>query len=108
VLLVGVILLNPRIMEYDLAPVTLLLALIVWRFFASFTTTAKTILYLAILFAVTNGIATFGWYIRKLVDAPLLIVVFAAGCWTLWRQSGIEATGAASCMPPVTAQAEIR
>jgi len=107
VLLVGVILLDPRIMEYDVAPITLLLTLIAWRFFASFTTTAKTILYLAILFAVTNGLAGFGWYIRKLVDAPLLILVFAAGCWTLWRQSGREAPVPAS-MPPVVAAAGIR
>jgi hypothetical protein len=90
VLLVGVILLNPRIMEYDVAPITLPLTLIAWRFFASFTTTAKTILYLAIFFAVTNGIAAFGWYVRKLVDGPLLIVVFASGCWTLWRQAAVQ------------------
>jgi hypothetical protein len=103
VLLVGVILLNPRIMEYDLAPVTLLLALIVWRYFASFTTTAKTILYMAILFAVTNGMAGFGWYVRKLVEAPLLIVVFGAGCWTLWRQSGMEAPNSATSLSPAVA-----
>jgi hypothetical protein len=103
VLLVGVILLDPRILEYDVAPVTLLLALIAWRFFASFTTTAKTILYLAILFAVTNGIAAFGWYVRKLVDGPLLIIVFAAGCWTLWRQSGIEPPSSAAAAPQAVA-----
>lgn len=103
VLLVGIILLNPRIMEYDLAPVTLLLALVAWRFFASFATTAKTIQYLAILFAVTNGLAAFGWYVRKLVDAPLLIAVFAVGCWTLWRQSGMEAPNAAASMSPAVA-----
>jgi hypothetical protein len=83
VLLLGVILLNPRIMEYDVAPITLLMALIAWRFFARFTTTAKTMICFAILIAVTNGIAAFGWYIRKLVDGPLLIVVFAVGCWSL-------------------------
>ena len=83
VLLVGVILLNPRIMEYDVAPITLLLALIAWRFFARFTTTTRTVICMALLIAVTNGIAAFGWYIRKLVDGPLLVVVFAAGCWTL-------------------------
>lgn len=85
VLLTGVILLNPRIMEYDVAPVTLLMTLIAWRFFARFTSTTKTIVCLAILFAVTNGIAAFGWYIRKLVDGPLLVVVFAVGCWMLLR-----------------------
>lgn len=83
VLLTGVILLNPRIMEYDVAPVTLLMTLIAWRFFARFTSPAKTIVCLAGLFAVTNGIAAFGWYIRKLVDGPLLVVVFAVGCWML-------------------------
>jgi hypothetical protein len=87
VLLVGVILLNPRIMEYDVAPITLLLALIAWRFFARFTTTTRTVIYMALLIAVTNGIAAFGWYIRKLVDGPLLVVVFAAGCWTLLQAS---------------------
>jgi hypothetical protein len=108
VLLVGIILLNPRILEYDLAPVTLLLALIAWRYLASFTTTAKTVLYLAILFAVTNGLAAFGWYVRKLVEAPLLIAVFAAGCWTLWRQGGMEAPNAAASMSPAVAPAGIR
>lgn len=90
VLLVGVILLNPRIMEYDVAPLTLLLALIVWRFFARFCSTARTICYLAIFFAVANGIAALGWRVRKVVDAPLLVIVFAAGCWTLTRQTEPE------------------
>jgi hypothetical protein len=88
VLLVGVILLNPRIMEYDAAPITLLLALIAWRFFSRYTTTAKTMVCMAILLAVTNGIAAFGWYIRKLVDGPLLIAVFGVGCWMLMRSAG--------------------
>ena len=98
VLLVGVILLNPRIMEYDVAPIALPLTLIAWRFFASFTTTARTILYLAIFFAVTNGIAAFGWYVRKLVDGPLLVVVFAAGCWTLWRQAAVQGRGSTASL----------
>ena len=84
-LLAGVILLNPRIMEYDVAPITLPLALIAWRFFARFTTTPKTLLCLAILLAAANGIAAFGWYIRKLVDGPLLVLIFAVGCWMLMR-----------------------
>jgi hypothetical protein len=87
VLLVGVILLNPRIMEYDVAPITLLMTLIAWRFFARYTSSTKTIVCMAILLAATNGIAAFGWYIRKLVDGPLLILIFAAGCWTLFQQS---------------------
>jgi hypothetical protein len=87
VLLVGVILLNPRIKEYDVASITLPLTLVAWRFFAIFCSTAKTILYLAIFFVMAN---TLDVYARKLVEAPLLVVVFAAGCWTLTRQQESE------------------
>jgi hypothetical protein len=108
VLLAGTILLNPRIMEYDVAPLTLPLTLIAWRYFASFSTTAKTILYVAIVFAVTNGMAGFGWYVRKLVDAPLVVGIFAAGCWTLWRHGELEPADSAVSMPPVVAHAGMR
>jgi hypothetical protein len=90
VLLVGVILLNPRIKEYDVAPLTLLLSLILWRFFATFCSTARSICYLALFVAIANGIAALSWQMRKLVDAPLLVLVFAAGCWTLTRQTESE------------------
>ncbi len=90
VLLVGVILLNPRIMEYDVAPLTLLMALIAWRFFARFTSTAKTIVCMAVLVVMTNGVAAFGWYVRKLVNGPLLILLFAAGCWMLLQPANAE------------------
>lgn len=108
VLLVGVILINPRIMEYDVAPITLLLTLIVWRFLARFTTTAKTILYLAIFFAVTNAIAGYGWYVRKVVDCPLLILVFAAGCWTLWQQSANQTPRFSNSLHPDVVEAGMR
>lgn len=87
VLLVGVILLNPRLIEYDVAPLALPLALIAWRFLAARTTTAKTILYLAIFFAVTNALALTSWELRKLIDGPLIVVFFLAGCWDLYQQS---------------------
>ena len=83
VLLVGVILLNPRIMEYDVAPISLLLTIVAWRFFSRVATAKWTILCMALLVTATNGVAAFGWYIRKLVDGPLLIAVFAMGCWML-------------------------
>ncbi len=83
VLLVGVILLNPRILEYDAAPLALPLALIAWRFFAGFLPRAQTIVALALLFAVTNAIAAISWNMHKLVDGPLLVLLFAAGCWNL-------------------------
>ena len=83
VMLVGVILLNPRIMEYDSAPIALPLALIAWRFFARWNTPSRTIVYLAFLFAVANSIGARGWAVRKLTDGPLLVLFFAAGSWNL-------------------------
>lgn len=106
VLLVGVILLNPRIMEYDVAPITIPITLILWRVFARYADTGRTILYLSILFAVTNGIAALGWYVRKLVDGPVLVLVFAAGCWMLMRTSNSAITG--SVNPLVESNAGMR
>ena len=87
VVLVGVILLNPRLIEYDVAPLALPLALIAWRFLAARTTTGKTILYLAIFFAITNVFALTSWELRKLIDGPLIVIFFLAGCWDLYQQS---------------------
>lgn len=87
VLLAGVILLNPRIMEYDLAAITLALTLIAWRFLARYCSTAKTILYLAIFLAVANA---FGSYAHRPTYVPLLVILFAAGCWTLTHQPAPE------------------
>lgn len=83
VLLVGVILLNPRLIEYDLAAITLPLTLIAWRFFARSGSVAKTGLYLATFFAVANIL---GSYVHRAAYVPVLAVLFAAGCWTLTRR----------------------
>ena len=95
VLLLGVILLNPRLIEYDVAPLALPLALIGWRFFASFSGIRTTMISLATVFLTLNVIAVRGWLIWKLVEGPLLIAFFIAGCWTLQAiaQSGLRATG---------------
>lgn len=87
VLLVGVLLLNPRLMEYDVAPLALPLTFIAWRFLETFTTTRRTIVYLAIFFAIVNCFALYSWELRKLVDGPLLVAFFLAGSWNLIRQS---------------------
>ena len=88
VLLLGVILLNPRIMIYDAAPLTIPMALIVWRFFASFMTTVKTIACACGFFVLVNAIvlAVPDGVLWKDLDGVLLVVVFAAGCWNLLRQ----------------------
>jgi hypothetical protein len=87
VLLVGVILLNPRLIEYDLAPLTLFLTLIAWRFFAARFTLRKTVLYLSLFFVVLNIFALQSWELWKLIDSPLLVLVFLAGSWELHREA---------------------
>ncbi|MGH9595315.1 MAG: hypothetical protein ACRD3K_00815 [Edaphobacter sp.] len=91
VLLLGVMLLNPRLIEYDLAPITLLLALIAWRFLATFTTPLRIFLCLALLLVATNFIALQSWELGKLTQGPLLVIYFTVGCVTLLKRSHIPA-----------------
>jgi hypothetical protein len=83
VLFVGVILLNPRLIEYDVAPLALPLTLIGWRFLSTLTTPPRTILFLSLFFAVANCIAVHRWELRKVIDGPLLVFFFTAGAWKL-------------------------
>jgi len=83
VLFVGVILFNPRLIEYDVAPLALPLPLIAWRFLSTFTTTPRTILFLSLFFAATNSIAVHRWELRKVIDGLLLALFFMVGAWQL-------------------------
>lgn len=85
VMLAGVILLDPRIMEYDVAPITLLLALILWRAASSFTSNARATVICCLSFVVLNaivflarnaGVQTKGW---RDIEGCLLVFLFAAG-----------------------------
>ena len=90
VLLVGVIRLDPRIMQYDVVPITLPMVLIGWRFLAQFLPPAGAILSLALIFAITNYTAAQDPGTWKLIEGNLLVVFFAAGCSTLLRQSSTQ------------------
>jgi len=89
VMLLGVFLLNPRIKDYDVAPLTIPMALIAWRFCAVLTTSAKTTALLgAVLFVLANVVALTGaigsdsW---NLISCFLLVSLFAGGCWNLFK-----------------------
>jgi hypothetical protein len=93
VMVTGVFLLNPRIQEYDYAPVTLFMALILWRCIASLTSPARAIYSSFLFFAVVNvifvliePIDTSSFYL-KCIQCFLLAGAFAAGCWNLLRQT---------------------
>jgi hypothetical protein len=87
VLFVGVLLLNPRIMEYDAAPITLPLALIAWRAARASNRTGLVYTLQAIAFTVMNAFAIYDWMIRKAMDGPLILVAFFVGYWLLVKEA---------------------
>lgn len=85
VLLVGVILLNPRIMQYDTLPLTIPMLLVTWRVLRQMTTRMWTVVAMCVFFAAANIVAVQNLEWWKDVDGPLLVAVFVSGCWRLWR-----------------------
>ncbi len=88
VLLVGVIVLNPRIMEYDAAPIALPMALILWRWCAEGRSSGRAAVVFGALFVLANALAVVAW---KPTECVLLLSCFTLGCWRLGRR--IEAPG---------------
>jgi hypothetical protein len=92
VMLTGVILLNPRIQEYDIAPLTVFMALILWRMFASLTNTAGAILFSLLFFAGINTavilVAPFdgGYFQLRCIQGAVLGSIFIAGYGNLLWQ----------------------
>jgi hypothetical protein len=91
VLLVGVILLNPRLIEYDVAPITISLALIAWREASSRTTKKEAGFALGLIFIAANAFALAGWNLRKTIDGPLIVMIFLAGSWRLLQSEPLPA-----------------
>ncbi len=95
VLLLGTVLLNPRIMEYDIAPITIPVALIVWRLAKRGRTTLQAAVGMTAVFAVINylavrdhaGLTNPPW---KLTAGCFLVTVFATGAWQLFQGSPDE------------------
>ncbi len=92
VMLVGVILLNPRLMEYDVAPLALPLAIICWRLFSTNRSVAKTLALAGSVFLALNClILTSGnWNWWKLTEGPLIVVFLLGGMATLLRSTGAQ------------------
>lgn len=89
--MVGTILLNPRIMEYDFAPITVFQALLAWRFFSWHSTRMRSIIKMAVLFLAINGFyaITYRPGISEWRPTACLTIVFVffAGAWVLWREN---------------------
>jgi hypothetical protein len=92
VLLVGTILLNPRVMEYDIAPITLPIVLVVWRVLGRGRTLVITSVMMGLYFAIINtlaaqnhvGLSNPPW---KLTAGITMVAVFAFGSWDLWQKA---------------------
>lgn len=87
VMLVGVVLLNPRLIEYDLAPLTLPLAFIGWRSLSNVLKPRQSACAFAVFFLVANAFALTRWTFWKMTEGPLLVVFFLTGSWALARSS---------------------
>jgi hypothetical protein len=86
VLLVGVILLNPRIMEYDAAPLAIPMGLIGWRFFTRSGATPRAVITYLSFFLVANFIAVPLEVAWRPTECFLLATFFTAGCWNLLQE----------------------
>jgi hypothetical protein len=86
VLIVGVVLLNPRIIEYDVAPITLLMALIAWRLFGQQGSRRGQAVKASVFFFTINVCAAMSviwppaW---RVTECLVLLGLFAGGAWQL-------------------------
>jgi hypothetical protein len=83
VLLLGAVMLNPRLMEYDLAPLALPMALIGWRFTRRLSDSSAAVAIYFSIFLAANLIGAGINGCWKPTECILLVASFVAGCWTL-------------------------
>ena len=88
VLLVGIVLLNPRLIEYDVAPLTIPLALICWRSLEPHRRRSALTAGLGVLFLACNIVSIYSWRTRKFLDGPLLVLLFLL--WMLEPRPAIQ------------------
>ncbi|HEY5055799.1 MAG TPA: hypothetical protein VII58_06540 [Acidobacteriaceae bacterium] len=90
VMLTGVVLLNPRLIEYDVAPLALPLALVGWRYFRAEHGVKGTLLRALAVFGSLNLLATHTWTLWKLTEGPLLMAFLLAGIASLLKSAEAE------------------
>jgi len=84
VVLVGTLLMNPRILEYDTAPMAIPMALIAWRFLGRGSSSVARIVKASIFFALINVWTVFHQAPRwRHMESVVLVAVFVAGAWLL-------------------------
>jgi len=86
-LLCGVILLNPRLIEYDFAPITLPMALIVFRQIADGGHRIWQAAIAITLLVAAGYLNNASWFDSKWVECLVLLCVFALGTWRQFDRS---------------------
>lgn len=86
-LLCGVILLNPRLIEYDFAPITLPIAMIVFRHIDASANRVRQAAIAVILLVAAGYVNNISWFESKWTECLILVLVFALGSWRLegWK-----------------------
>lgn len=87
VMLLGVVLLNPRIKEYDVAPLSLLMLMVLWRAFSHARTPALKVLGTASSLVAFNLIGATSDVMWKPVAGVLLVGLFVLGARELFEGS---------------------
>jgi len=80
-LLCGVILLNPRLIEYDLAPITLPMAMIIFRHIVASAHRTWQAAIAIILLVAAGYVNNISWFESKWTECLILMCVFALGTW---------------------------
>lgn len=88
-LLVGVVLLNPRLQTYDSSAITLPLTLIGWRSLRSTLSPFRTAIAFGGVFVAANLISRISWSARNLVECVLVIAISLAG-WVYIRRQSVD------------------
>ncbi len=85
-MLVGVLLMNPRLIEYDIFPFTVPMLLILSRLIRPLALGRLLAASLLLLWCGANYFANRSHEDWKYMECVLLLLVFAAGCWQMLRQ----------------------
>jgi hypothetical protein len=81
ILLCGVILLNPRLIEYDFVPITLPMAMIVFRHIVDSAHRIPQVAIAVTLTVAAGYLNNVSWLESKWVECLILMCVFSLGCW---------------------------
>jgi hypothetical protein len=91
-MLIGVLLMSPRLIEYDLFPFTLPLLLLLYRLIRPLAQARLITAALLAAWVGGNVLATRSHELWKWMECGVLVAVFTAGCWQLQRE--LQAAGA--------------